>query len=87
VDVEQTDQATETAAPAAPSPSESATPAPTATPTAEPEPYVTLEPGTTVQVDPTSVQTVQLSGDQLDFFGVGLLLIVFAVAAVLGVKL
>lgn len=83
--VEPTDQPTAPQT-TAPEPSPSDTPAPVET-TAPPAPYATLEPGTTVQVDPTSVQTVKLDGDQLDFFGVGLLLIVFAVAAVLGVKL
>jgi hypothetical protein len=85
VAVAPTESPTETQTPA-PEASPSDTPAPVET-TAPPAPYATLEPGTTVQVDPTSVQTVQLDGDQLDFFGVGLLLIVFAAAAVLGVKL
>lgn len=84
--VELTDQATETPSPA-PSPSDTATPAPSESASPTPAPYATLEPGTIVQVDPTSVQTVKLDGDQLDFFGVGLLLVVFAAAAVLGVKL
>lgn len=68
-----------------PSPSDTSTPAPSTDPPAPVE--ATFAPGTTVQVDPTSVQTVALQDQQFDFFAVAVLLLVFAAAAVLAVKL